>query len=90
MSDLASLLIDIVTMQGTSGSEKGADDIAEAARGSINRTLSVMSAADFVRAVLAILECGEDRVSEYLRVEFEVSHVTDRCKQALLISSRIV
>jgi U3 small nucleolar RNA-associated protein 10 len=62
--DLLSLLIDIVTVRGpTAAHEKNAVDFAKAARFAMSQTLAAMSAADFLHAVLALLEHGDDHVS---------------------------
>jgi len=62
LNDLVSLLINIITAPGT---EKNLDDVATAARLAMGQVLTVMSAADFIRAVVVIVECGEDRVSQF-------------------------
>jgi hypothetical protein len=63
MSDLIALLIDIATVKRGTSSENNVDDISKAARFSLNRVVGIMSATDFIHAVLSMIESEEHRVS---------------------------
>ncbi|RDB23790.1 U3 small nucleolar RNA-associated protein 10 [Hypsizygus marmoreus] len=56
MSRLVAALISLATIQVGPGSEGKVEEISLAGRSSLNRALSVMSASDFVNAVLSMLE----------------------------------
>jgi U3 small nucleolar RNA-associated protein 10 len=63
MKDLVSLLIHVVTLQGGAVAKNIVEDVSEAARFSLHRTLSAIHATKFVDGALAVLETGEDTVS---------------------------
>jgi U3 small nucleolar RNA-associated protein 10 len=73
IGDLTALLIHIATLYGTRN-EKSVDALSQAARSCLSQAANVMSAADFVGALLAMLESGEDRVSKsHYRVTWKIS-----------------
>lgn len=84
MSELVSFLIQLATVQGENHDNK-LDNIAEAARASIPRVLSVMSAADFIIAVLAMLESEEQTVSRNHPSDCSRPNFVDRFKRGLSI-----
>lgn len=62
ISNLVSALIALATLQGGPNTENGMDDISQAARASLNQALGVMSAVDFISAVLSMVESGDQVV----------------------------
>jgi hypothetical protein len=62
MNNLVSLLIALATARGGSSPDTRIDDISQAARTSLTKALSCMSAVDFIDAVLSILKSGDSRV----------------------------
>jgi U3 small nucleolar RNA-associated protein 10 len=64
MSQLVTALISLATLpKGTSADAK-VEDISIAARSSISRALGVMSVMDFIKAVLFMIESGDQKVSK--------------------------
>jgi hypothetical protein len=63
-NDLILTLIQLTTTSSTAGSISShiTEDISKVAEWSLNRTLNVMYAKDFIDASLAALECGESNV----------------------------
>lgn len=61
MGHLVSALISLATLQGAS--ETKVEDISNAARSSLKRVLSVMSAPDFISAVLSMIQSGDRMVN---------------------------
>ncbi|KAJ7042839.1 hypothetical protein C8F04DRAFT_1251651 [Mycena alexandri] len=62
MSNLVSLLIALATTSGGSTPDTRVEEVSQAARTSLRKALSCMSAVDFVDAVLSILQSGDSRV----------------------------
>ena len=60
VADLVALLIDIATLHSSLNAE---DTLSQAARSCLGQGVSVMSAVDFVGALLVMLESEEDQVS---------------------------
>ena len=63
ITDLVRLLIEVATVQAGSLPESPIEHLSNAASSSLNKTLEVMMATDFIAAVLVMLETGEYRVS---------------------------
>jgi U3 small nucleolar RNA-associated protein 10 len=63
IDDLVLLLIQMTTLRGGSTVESNVDHLSKAAQSTISRSLSVMPAADFISAVLAMLKSEDEIVS---------------------------
>ncbi|KAJ7178741.1 armadillo-type protein [Mycena crocata] len=62
MSNLVSLLIAVATARGGSTPDTRVEEVSKAARVSLRKALSCMSAVDFIEAVLSILKFGDSQV----------------------------
>jgi U3 small nucleolar RNA-associated protein 10 len=62
---LVTALIVLSTLENGANVDAKVDEIAQAARSSMDRALRVMSVVDFASAVLSMIESGKERVSLY-------------------------
>lgn len=62
IGDLVSLLVHLSTLRVGSAPDANIDPVVKAAQSTMSLSLGVMPAADFVGAVLAMLESGETKV----------------------------
>lgn len=62
IDDLVLLLVQMATSRGGSTAGSNVDHLSKAAQSTISRTLGVMPATDFIRAVLTMLKSGDEMV----------------------------